>query len=77
MVTLGKDPESGKYNRKIIGYYESYNKAYEALIEYHKNPLTPDKDINMKELFKKWGETYFNETRPNAKKIYNYAWRYC
>lgn len=77
MVTLGKDPESGKYNRKIIGYYESYNKAYEALIEYHKNPLTPDKDIDMKELFKKWGETYFNETRPNAKKIYNYAWRYC
>lgn len=34
MVTLGKG-EDGKYNRKIIGYYSSYDKAYSALEEYH------------------------------------------
>lgn len=74
MVTIGLDKETGKYKRKTIGYYDTYNEAYEALIEYHKDPHEPDKDIDMNTLFKKWSEYYFNETRPNIERTYTYTW---
>lgn len=38
MVTTGRDKTTGKYNRKIIGYYSSYETAYEALQRYNYNP---------------------------------------
>lgn len=38
MVTVGYDKNTDKYNRKIIGYYSSYEAAYEALERYNYNP---------------------------------------
>lgn len=38
MVTTGRDESTGKYNRKIIGYYSSYEAAYEALEKYNYDP---------------------------------------
>ena len=35
MVTLNRK-EDGKYNRKIIGYFETYDEAYAAIEDYHR-----------------------------------------
>ena len=76
MVTYGQD-SNGKYKRKILGYYETYNSAYEALIEYHKNPTEKYADLTMQDLFYKWGKEYFTDEHPNAEKMYTFAWDKC
>ena len=38
MVTVGYDKTKDKYNRKIVGYFETYEKAYKALEAYHYDP---------------------------------------
>lgn len=39
---------------KPISYFKTYNEAYEALIEYHKNPYDKNKDMTMIQLFDIW-----------------------
>lgn len=76
MVTSGQDHE-GKYKRLIVGYYKTYNEAYEALIEYHKNPYEKNKDMDFLELYEKWSSEYYGEEHPHAEKMYSYAIRFC
>lgn len=66
--------ENGKPVRKTVGYFKTYNEAYEALIEYHKNPADEMSDITMKELYEKWSERHFR-TIVNSN-IYSSAWKY-
>lgn len=58
MITVGFNDE-GKTIGKILGYYETYNDAYSALVEYNKNPYSLDTDINLIDLYDKWSERYF------------------
>ena len=44
----------GKQIYKNIGYYEKYQDALTALVEYHKNPLDFQADITFEELYEKW-----------------------
>lgn len=76
--TTGKDP-FGKPILKSIGYYESYNLAYEALIEYNKNPY----DVNIEgilfhEVYEKWTNEYFETlTNPSSVRTITAAYAYC
>ena len=60
MVSVGTKA-NGRPDSKILGYYETYNKAYEALMEYNRNPYDFDENITMAELFDRWFKEYKEE----------------
>ena len=80
MVTVRKD-EHGRPVQKLLkpkAYFETYNEAYSALIEYNRNPYDLDDDMTVKELYEKWSSQYF-ETLKNdsSKRTITAAWAYC
>nr|DAG29173.1 MAG TPA: Integrase [Caudoviricetes sp.] len=77
MVTVGKTPE-GKPVCKLLkpqAYFETYNDAYQALMEYNKNPFDFSKDVTVKELYDRWSSEFYS-TIANPK-AYKSAWKYC
>ncbi len=80
MVSVGKD-STGKPIGKLLkpnAYFETYNDAYAALIEYNKNPYDLDNDITVMELYEKWSEEYFKTLKnPSSIRTITSAWAYC
>lgn len=79
MVTVGTN-EFGKPICKMLkpfAYFETYEKAYEALIEYNKNPYDLDDDITVSQLYEQWTDMYFKEIAPSAARSITSAWLYC
>ena len=80
MVTVGKTEEGRPISRllKPEAYFETYNDAYAALVEYNRNPYDFDNDITMDELFKRWSTKHFEKlkSQDSAKNI-RCAWAHC
>lgn len=80
MVTVGKT-EYGKPICKLLkprSYFESYNEAYKALVEYNKNPYDFNKDISFDELHTIWIESNsYDRLSATSKRSYEQAWKYC
>lgn len=60
MVTVGKSP-TGRPICKLLkpqAYFETYNEAYAALLNYNRNPYDFSKTTTFKEVFDKWFEEY-------------------
>lgn len=74
MVTIAKT-ELGKPVCKILSYHKTYNEAYEALVEYHKDPNKVNSNITLAELFEKW-KVDFNGAH-NYFLTLKSAWPYC
>lgn len=79
MVPAGKTNE-GKFLSKLLkpnSYFETYNDAYTALVEYHKNPYDVDKDITVKELYDRWSVEHFkNLNSESAVRNIENSWNY-
>lgn len=78
-VCVGKT-ELGQYILKSLkpdAYFPTYNAAYEALIEYNKNPYDLDNDITLEQLYEQWTRIYFEEIAPSAARSISSAWSYC
>lgn len=80
MVTTGKDSR-GKLivsPLKPESYFETYNEAYAALLEYNRNPYDLNDRITVKELYERWTAEYFKTLNADssARTIQN-AWLYC
>ena len=78
-ITIGKT-EDGKYIKKLLkptAYFPTYNDAYNALVEYHKNPYEVSKDMTVKELYEEWSKDYFNTIADTAIRTITSAWAYC
>ncbi|MBO7449406.1 MAG: tyrosine-type recombinase/integrase [Clostridiales bacterium] len=80
IVTVGKT-ETGRPICKLLkpeSYFETYNDAYAALVEYHRNPYDVDADITMAEVFERWSKEKFAqyEGRSSRYKILS-AWKEC
>lgn len=61
MITIGRD-SNGRPIQKLLkpnAYFKTYNDAYEALVEYNKNPYDLDRDITVGQLYEQWTECYF------------------
>lgn len=74
MVSEGKT-EYGKPIQKLLrpaAYFPTYKDAYEALLEYHRNPYDLSKDLTVKEVYEKWLAEYKGNQAP-----YTSAWQYC
>lgn len=79
MVSEGKT-EYGKPIQKMLkprAYFPSYKEAYEALLEYHKNPYEIDQETTMEELYDKWFEKFSEHAGLKSKQSYAAAWKYC
>lgn len=80
MVTIGKTNEGRPIQRllKPEAYFETYNDAYAALVEYNRNPYDFSNDITMSELFDRWSAQHFEKLKSSmsAKNI-RCAWAHC
>lgn len=79
MVTVGFG-ENGRPIGKILkptGYFKTYNEAYSALMEYHKNPIDLTATMTVKELFKEWSTRKYKELGQSTIRSYDSAWSYC
>lgn len=77
MVCIGHD-EFGKPVIKPLkprSYFESYNDAYSALVEYHKNPYKLEDEITLEEVYDRWLKSTEHITRSsNTINGYKRAW---
>lgn len=80
MVTVGKT-ETGRCIVKPLkpqSYFRTYNDAYEALAEYHKNPYDLDNVITVKDLYERWTTYYFATLKSvSSTRTITSSWAYC
>ncbi len=80
MVTVGKT-ETGRpicKPLKPVSYFNTYNDAYAALVEYNKNPYDLEPGMTVDELYEKWSEEHFNNFKSDSSiRAITSAWRYC
>lgn len=80
LVTVGKT-STGRPICKLLkpeSYFPTYNEAYQALVEYNRNPYDLEPSITVKQLYDKWSEEYFKtlKSESSARNIIS-AWAYC
>ena len=80
MVTVSKN----EYGRPVCkplkpqSFFETYNDAYAALVEYHRNPYELKSTITVEELYEKWTDEYFgNLSADSSVRNIRSAWKYC
>ena len=79
MVTIGKTDE-GKPICKLLqpeAYFATYNDAYQALMEYNKNPIIMNNSVTIGELYERWFNTRCNEWSQSVIRSTKSAWKYC
>ena len=79
MVTVGKD-EYGKPIGKLLkpqAYFETYNEAYAALLEYNRDPFDVSRVVTLEEIYKKWYEKKCETVGIKSIQRYDTSWKYC
>lgn len=78
MVTVGKTSTGRPICKplKPESYFTTYNEAYEALLEYHKNPYDLEPDLTMQQLYDMWTKEYFSKISNSNRKTTEAAWNY-
>ena len=78
LVPIGKNDTGHTVYRTLRpkGYFKTYNEAYQALLEYHKNPYSIDKNITMQELFDKWLSEHSKDVSPETVKKNIHEWKF-
>lgn len=79
MVTVGKTPE-GRPICKLLkpqAYFPTYNDAYQALMEYNRNPYDFSTDAVFKDIYDKWFAEYHKDKSASTLKLINLAYKCC
>ena len=78
-VSVGKKPTGEPIIKplKPQSYFKTYNEAYEALVEYNRNPYDLELSMTVEELYKKWTSKYFEEVAASYQRAITSAWAYC
>lgn len=60
MVSVGKTDDGKPIQRLLepVAYFETYNEAYSALLEFNKNPYIVNRDATFKEVYDDWYEEH-------------------
>lgn len=76
MVNVGTAPNGRPITKllKPVSYFETYNEAYAALVEYNKNPYCIDENITMNELYERWIEQKQHLIVPRTKVQIDLFW---
>ncbi len=81
MVSVGKNPKTGRPICKPLkpeSYFETYNDAYAALVEYNRSPYDLDSVLTVKELYEKWFREYTAKVKSKSSiRSITSAWSYC
>ena len=79
MITVGKNSVGRPICKSLKpeSYFETYNDAYLALVEYKKT-YDLDSVMTVKDLYKRWSKEHF-KTLKTANSVYSVesAWKYC
>lgn len=79
MVTVAKTSE-GKPICKLLkpeAYFETYNDAYAALLNYNQNPYDLSENITCEDLFERWLKEYEKKVSASSYKAVLSYWAYC
>lgn len=79
MISDGKDM-FGRPIGKLLkpeAYFETYNEAYKALMQYHENPYNFSDDITVSELHERWSKQYYPRISRSRTISLESAWKYC
>lgn len=78
LITVGKTPQGRPIAKPLQpqSYFETYNDAYAALVEYNKNPYSLESNITMQELFEKWIAEHTKEVQPETIQKNRCEWNY-
>ena len=80
MVTVGFT-DQGKPICKLlkpVSYFSTYNDAYLALAEYHRNPYDlNDASITVKEIYERWKADNEKKLSANTVRVYRTIWNNC
>lgn len=78
LITVGKDSTGHPICKPLRpqSYFETYNEAYLALMEYNKNPYQLDSCITMQELFEKWFAEHSKDVDPHTAQKNLREWKY-
>ena len=80
MITVGKNSVGRPICKplKPESYFETYNDAYAALVEYNKNPYDLDTAMTVKDLYERWSVSYFATLKSESSiRTVTSAWAYC
>ena len=79
MVTIGKTQTGRPVGRllKPQAYFSTYNEAYEALVEYNKNPYDLDDDLTMSDLYSRWFDNELANSSDAYRRTVSSSWAYC
>ena len=78
-VCVGKT----EFNRPLLRplkpqeYFLTYNEAYQALVDYNRNPYDLENDLLVEQLYKKWSDSYLNKCDESYVRTVTSAWAYC
>lgn len=78
-VTVGKDEKGRAILRSIKpkAFFQTYEEAYLALVEWHKNPYDENRHITIKELYERWSKIYYEKIESGSAASYKTCWPYC
>jgi len=79
MVTVGKTPEGRPICKTLepVGYFETYNEAYAALVDYNRTPEEKRQSTTVKEVYEQWIEEYSKTISDKNAATTRGFWRYC
>lgn len=79
MVTVGTN-EVGRPICKLLkpqAFFETYNEAYAALVEYNRSPYDLKDDITLKELYERWSSEYYKKLSDSRVTSLKCVWKCC
>lgn len=60
---------------QTVGYYESYEQAFDALTKHRLEPVSPKATMTLEELYKEWSEGAFQYISKQTQDNYRAAWK--
>jgi len=74
-ICVGKTDEGKPILRSLkpTAYFKTYNDAYQALMEYNKNPFDLSDDITLKEVY----DRFYKDIKGVLNRSLFYSWEYC
>ena len=77
--TVGRN-EFGRPIQKLLkpeAYFATYEEAYQALVDYNRNPYDLEEDLLVEQLYERWTEDYLDSCDESYVRTITSAWAYC
>lgn len=76
VVPIGRDPETGKLKRKVIGHYASRREGLTALADYNRDPYLPSVSITFAQVYEGWhADKWFGDYNLSTENTYAKAFK--